>query len=157
MVTLKIESAALQDYESISLVLLQAFDEFRELYTKAAFDATVIRPETVMKRMQEGPVWVARLDGNIAGTVSLQLFKNEAYLRGMAVLPQAQGFKLGLSLLREAENFAIKNGSRLFLKTTPYLKNAIRLYEQFGFIRLQKETGDFYGTPIFTMEKIYSK
>jgi hypothetical protein len=36
---------------------------------------------------------------------------------------------------------------------TPFLNTAIRLYEAFGFRRMNDGPHDLFGTPLFTMEK----
>ena len=75
-------------------------------------------------------------------------------MRGMAVLPTARGIGIGSRLLECAENWASSQGcSRVFLRTTPYLAAAIRLYESFGFRRTDEGPHDLFGTPLFTMEK----
>lgn len=158
MNTIIIRMATDQDSENITSLLFEAFKEFEHLYSKEAFAATVISPAEVSRRMQEGPLWVAELDGKILGTVSLLPRDNEAYVRGMAVLPAAQGLKIGLKLMQQAEQFGLENHfSRLFLRTTPYLHKAIKLYEQFGFVVLGEREEDFFGTPSFLMEKNLSR
>lgn len=149
-----IRSATEHDTEMIPKVLGEAFRPFQSIYSKAAFAATVIGPEEVRKRLREGPVWVAEYEGKPVGTISILPKENEMYVRGMAVLPAAQGLKIGLALLEQAERFALENSCRrLFLRTTPYLDKAIRLYEQFGFVRMASGEEDFFGTPSFVMEK----
>ncbi len=104
--------------------------------------------------MREGPLWVAEQGGRVVGTIAVLPQDDKAYIRGMAVLPSAQGLKIGLALLQQAEQFALENHcKRLVLRTTPYLHKAIRLYEGFGFIRIGEEYEDFFGLPSFLMEK----
>jgi ribosomal protein S18 acetylase RimI-like enzyme len=43
------------------------------------------------------------------------------------------------------------------LRTTPYLDKAIKLYERFGFVKLDKGEEDYFGTASFLMEKILLK
>src|SRR5215207_9160768 len=93
-----IRTATDRDGETISFLLDEAFQPFRHLYTAAAWAATVIDPAEARRRLREGPLWVAEQDGNLLGTVSLLLRDQEAYVRGMAVRPAAQGLKVGLAL-----------------------------------------------------------
>jgi GNAT superfamily N-acetyltransferase len=63
--------------------------------------------------------------------------------------------RVGRLLLEKIESFASACGyKRLFLSTTTFLGRAIRLYESFGFQRLNDEPHDLFGTPLFTMEKV---
>jgi ribosomal protein S18 acetylase RimI-like enzyme len=133
---------------AISNLLFESFKEFKELYTKDAFHATALPPESVQKRLEEGPVWVALLNGKIVGTVSLLVINREEYIRGMAVHPEARGRKIGLHLLEKVEAFAKENNcSRLFLSTTPFLDRAIKLYKKFGFEENHEGPDNLFGTP----------
>jgi GNAT superfamily N-acetyltransferase len=107
--------------------------------------------------MQEGPVWIASCGVEPVGTVAAIVQGESLYMRGMAVLPTARKLKTGSRLLEELEAHAAEQGcKRILLSTTPFLHPAIRLYEKFGFRRLQGSEHDLFGTPLFTMEKYIS-
>ena len=146
--------AAGEDASVTSSVLLASFIEYEELYTSEAFAATTPRNEQIQMRMEEGPVWVALHEGEIVGTVGAVARSSGLYIRGMGVLPRARGHRIGELLLKEIEDYAREEGhSRLYLSTTPFLDRAIRLYEQFGFRRIEEGPHDLFGTALLTMEK----
>ena len=152
---IKIRIAFPEDASSVSRVLYESFVEFESLYTPYAFDATTPDREEVLKRMEEGPMWVALKNEAIIGTASAIEKPKGLYIRGMAVLPIERGRKIGGMLLEHIERFAIENGcKRLFLSTTPFLDSAIKLYENFGFRRSSEGPDNMYGTPLFTMAKM---
>jgi GNAT superfamily N-acetyltransferase len=139
---------------AIAAVLYEAFREFEPLYTLEGFAATTPKSEQILERMSEGPVWVALVDGEIVGTVSVVLKREALYVRGMAVLPRTRGASVGKLLMEQVERYAVEKGcKRLFLSTTPFLERAIRLYEKFGLRRTPEGPHDLFGTPLFTMEK----
>ncbi len=73
----------------------------------------------------------------------------------MAVLPAVRGQGIAAQLLREVDHFATdRRYKRWFLSTTPFLKQAIRLYEHLGFQRSDEGPLDLLGTPLFTMERL---
>jgi len=150
----RIRLAARVDAQQVASLLLESFAEYRDSYTPEGFAATTPTREEVLARMEEGPVWVALLDGNAVGTVAAVERDEELYVRGMAVLPSARGLGIGEMLLREVEGYARALGhSRLTLSTTPFLGRAIRLYERFGFLRSEEGARELFGTPLFTMAK----
>jgi GNAT superfamily N-acetyltransferase len=152
--SVEIRRAGTDDVADISRVLYESFLEFRALYTDGGFAATALGAEQILIRMQEGPVWVALRDGAVLGTGAAVVKRESVYVRGMAVLPAARGLGAGAALLRGVESWALSQGcGRLFLSTTPFLSSAIRLYERFGFRRVEEDARDLFGTPLFTMEK----
>lgn len=149
-----IRKAGIEDAFAISAVLRQSFEEYRPQYTAEAFAVTTPEPAQMLERMKEGLVWVCELQGRITGTVSAVPKSQGLYVRGMAVLPEARGRKMGWRLLEHVEEFAASEGlGFLFLSTTPFLDRAIRLYEHFGFHRTGQGPHDLCGTPLFTMVK----
>lgn len=151
---IEIRLAEASDAAAIALLLAAAFAEYQSLYTPDGYAATAITREKVLRRIEEGPVWVTHSGELILGTVSVVLKGKSLYLRGMAVLPAARGQRIGELLLAHVQKFAASTGfQRLFLSTTPFLDRAIRLYEDFGFRRTSEGPDDLFGTPLFTMEK----
>ena len=149
--------AAPEDAPAIANLLHESFAAFEPLYTEGGFNATALAAPQVLERMREGPVWVALRDSQILGTVAIVVKGKAAYIRGMAVLPSARGTGIGTKLLQHAERWAIDAQCvRLFLSTTLFLSEAIRLYERFGFRRTEEGPNDLFGTPLFTMEKTIS-
>ena len=143
------------DAPAISSVLHEAFAEYKSLYTPEGFAATALANDQILRRMGEGPVWVALRDEVFIVGTGAAVPKGEAlYVRGMAVLPASRGLRVGELLLRHIEDFASAQGyKRLTLSTTPFLHHAIRLYERFGFRRTHEGPQDLFGTPLFTMVK----
>ena len=151
---LEIRRAASDDAVAVSRILERAFSPYRRQYTPAAYAATVLDPIAVRDRLQEGPVWVASREGKIVGTVSAILKKDEAHVRGMAVVPEAQGAGIGRALLQRVEAWAGRMGSEhLVLSTTPFLDRAIRMYQQYGFRATTEGPFEMYGTPLHSMER----
>lgn len=151
---IEIRQAALSDAQDIVSLLYESFVEYRSLYTAEGFAATAISEAETIDRMREGPVFVATMNGIVVGTVAIVSKGESLYIRGMAVLPSARGQRIGEQLLTYVEDFAVSHGiRRLFLSTTPFLERAIRLYERFGFARIDEGPEDLFGTPLFTMEK----
>ncbi len=155
---LTIRRATPDDAPAIADVLHQAFLEFRPLYTDGGFAATALPAEQILARMGEGPVWVALCGGVLLGTVAAAVKEKSVYIRGMAVSPSARGSGTATALLQHVEDWAASQGcGRLFLSTTPFLNSAIRLYERWGFQRINDGPHELFGTPLFFMEKILSQ
>jgi N-acetylglutamate synthase-like GNAT family acetyltransferase len=139
----------------VSSILYEAFIDFKPLYTDEAFNATVITPAQVLNRMDEGLVMLAIANNEAVGTVSTVAKEEGYYIRGTAVLPKARGKNIGWKLLERIETHARESGlDRMFLCTTPFLSSAINLYSRFGFKRIGDKYDDFFGTNIFSMEKL---
>jgi ribosomal protein S18 acetylase RimI-like enzyme len=150
----QIRRATGSDMEAVAAVLRDAFLEFKSLYTEAAYSETTPDPVTLVRRLNEGPVWIARLRGKIVGAISAVEKPNGIYVRSTAVLPFARGNRIARMLLEEVESFAVScRAERLFLSTTPFLQAAIHLYEDFGFCPTSEPPHDLFNTPLFTMEK----
>jgi ribosomal protein S18 acetylase RimI-like enzyme len=151
----QINKAAVEDASVIADILYNSFKEFEPLYTPEAFIATVLSANGVLERMKEGNVWIAIKDEVVLGTAACVAKQKGLYIRGIAVLPEARDLKIAQRLLKEVEIYAINNDySRMFLTTTPFLYSAIHLYEQYGFRRTNEGPDNFFGTDLFTMEKV---
>ena len=153
---ISIQRATLKDLPTLAALMHKAFVEYKSAYTDKAFAATTPTSHELAQRMAEGPIWVALDDGALLGTVSAVARAQEVYIRGMAVSPEARGRLIGKLLLKTVEDFALAHGQkRLVLSTTPFLTSAIRLYERWGFQRTADAPHDLFGTPLFTMVKVF--
>ncbi|MGB7068835.1 MAG: GNAT family N-acetyltransferase [Pyrinomonadaceae bacterium] len=152
---LKIRLATPEDSASIAVVLFEAFSAFREHYTPEAFEVVTPSAEVIAGRFDEGPIWVAEIEGRVVGTVSLTTEPEGLYIRSMAVQPAAQGFGIGHKLL-DALNDHVSTSEieRMFLYTTYFVPGAKELYEKHGFKRVRDTTADeWYGTAGLEMDK----
>lgn len=158
-IDLQIKRAAAGDAESIAAILIEAFSEFRNEYTSEAFEAVTPPADEIVRRLEEGPIWVAATNDEIVGTVSAVPEPEWLYIRSMAVRPNAQGLGIGSRLLEAVEAYAVEKGfDRLFLYTTYFSTRAITAYEKYGFIRGRDTTADeWFGTPGLAMEKKLSR
>jgi GNAT superfamily N-acetyltransferase len=153
-VQINIRLAEVQDAPAIAKVLYESFVEYEALYTAEGFAATTPNADQIKTRMREGPAWVACREDRVLGTLAAVVKGPALYMRGMAVLPSARGFRVGARLLGQVEQWAARQDCRrVFLSTAPFLRAAIQLYENYGFRRTDEPPHDLFGTPLFTMEK----
>lgn len=149
-----IRTANIDDASAIASVLQLAFAEYESAYTAEALAATTPTAAQIRARFVEGPVWVALFDETIIGTVAAVSRQSRLYVRSMAILPNMRGRGIGYALLKTVDQFAHDNNhAELFLSTTPFLRDAILLYERFGFRRTGDAPHELFGTPLFTMVK----
>jgi GNAT superfamily N-acetyltransferase len=141
--------------DAVAEVLSAAFAEFEDNYTAEALAYVTPKADEVRGRFAEGPIWIAAMGDELVGTVSVVPEPEWLYIRSMAVLPAAQGRGVGGRLLAAVENYADEIGMEtLFLYTTPFSNDAIRLYEKNGFIKGRETTADEWcGTPGLEMWK----
>ena len=150
----QIRMALKVDAAAVASVLAAAFVEYRLSYTQEGFAATALSRDKIEIRMNEGPMWVALYDEAIVGAVAAVSKGAALYVRGMGIVPAARGKGIGELLLEHVENLACAQSyKRMILSTTPFLIRAIKLYEQFGFVRSSEGPFDLFGTPLFTMVK----
>src|SRR5207248_8798827 len=152
--SVSVRRATEADVAEVARVLRESFAEFERLYTRGGDAATTPDAERLRERWSEGPVWVAEGDGAIVGSVAAVAKDGGVYVRSMAVSPASRGRGAARDLMRQLELFAVgERATRLFLSTTPFLFDAIRLYESLGYRRTGGPPHELAGTPLFTMEK----
>jgi len=150
--SIKIKLAETKEAFAVSDLLYHSFAEYKSLYTEKAFSATTLSVHEIETRINKNAIWVALYNDVIAGTISLIPNGDGVFVKSVAVTPIARRKGLGKELMRHAEKIAIKKEAKcLELTTTPFLSEAIRLYEFFGFERYGYD--DLYGTPLIKMIK----
>lgn len=150
----RIRLATRSDSQAIARVLERSFAPFETQYTAEAYSATTPEAGVIRARFDEGPIWVAEAEMRLVGTASALPRGDRLYVRSMAVVPEARGGGYARQLLAAVEEYAHEHAVRaLVLCTTPFLHDAIRLYDRAGFRRTGEGPHDLFGTPLFTMEK----
>ena len=136
-------------------LIYEAFVPFRSEYTDGAFEFTTPNADAVRPRFDEGPIWIAELNGEAVGTVSGLPDGERFYIRSMAIKPSAQRGGLGQKLLDELELHAREVGyEKLYLHTLSLLPGATRLYEKNGFYVLREtDPAEWYDMGGLEMEK----
>ena len=137
VVTLRL--ATPDDSETVADLIYEAFAPFESEYTAGAFEYTTPKADAIRPRFEEGPVWIAEMDGDAVGTVSGLPDGERFYIRSMAIKPTAQRGGIGQRLLDALEIYAREKGfEKLYLYTTFVLPGAQRLYEKNGFYVLRE-------------------
>ncbi len=137
-----------EDVEEVEECIVELQDHERRIDEKLADGRTIAKQylQDMLARCDEtdGKVFVAEVDGRLAGFVSVrarvlkrQLEEREyeyAYIADLVVLPQYRGRGLGRALLQRAEDYAVQQGATL-LRIAVLAKNEVarNLYKQFGF------------------------
>ena len=136
---LTLRLATTDDSETVADLIHEAFEPFENEYTSGAFEYTTPKADAIRPRFEEGPVWIAEMDGEAVGTVSGLPDGERFYIRSMAIRPAAQRGGIGQRLLDELEKYARDEGfEKLYLYTTFVLPGAQRLYEKNGFYVLRE-------------------
>src|SRR6188474_2515041 len=116
---LEIRLAGPDDSETIADLIYAAFAPFESQYTAGAFEYVTPNADLVRPRFDEGPMWIAELNGEPAGTVSGIPEDGRFYMRSMAVKPTAQRAGVGQKLVEAFESYAREKGfEEMFLYTT---------------------------------------
>jgi predicted N-acetyltransferase YhbS len=146
------------DADSISKVLFEAFGAHRENYTPEAFEKVTPKADEIRVRFEEGPQWVAEIDGRIVGTVSVTTEPEGLYIRSMAVSPSVQGLGVGHKLMDAVNELAdASDHERIFLYTTYFVPGAKQFYESHGYKWVRDTTAEeWFGTPGLEMDRILS-
>ena len=155
MQSISIRKATLDDAPGILECLRLAFEPYRERYTPAAFEDTVMSPSTICDRLTDMSVFVAvTATGDTGGTIGCKAMGGgEGHIRGMAVRPAFAGTGLARLLLGAVENELGQRGcTRVTLDTTRPLERAVRFYVRNGF-QLTGVVRDFFGMPLFEYAK----
>lgn len=99
----------------------------------------------------EGRLYLAYLDGKLAGCIALRKLDNEnCEMKRLFVRPELRGKKIANSLIEKIIEDAKGIGYKsMFLDTLPFLKSAIHLYKKLGFEEIKPYNDSPVDTTIF--------
>lgn len=123
-------------FYSLNIEWLKAY-----FYVEPFDEAVLSQPKTYILD-KGGYIFFALKNNDVVGTVALMPTEDASILEltKMAVLPELRGQKIGQQLLQYCIDFAKqKKLKALLLYSSTKLKNAIYLYQKFGFKTLPLE------------------
>ena len=150
-----IERAKEENAQQIHNVLSNAFSPYFQYYTYEAYQATVVSPQIVKKRIRDKNtiVLIANYNDKIIGTASFQKKSGYIYIFSMAVDPAFQNNGIGHFLLEEIiKHSRCEKIKKISIKSSHPLKDAVYFYKSNGFKKTGK-TNDYHGIEVFEMIK----
>jgi GNAT superfamily N-acetyltransferase len=150
---IEIREARPDEYEEAGRITADAYREFATPGRRAGWDDYLVRIADIADRAQRTTIIVAVEDGEVLGTVTLELEgrtdegredgdeaeplePGHAHVRMLGVAPGARGRGVGRMLMDACIEWARRAGKTvLTLKTTERMKVAQSMYESMGFAR----------------------
>ncbi len=101
-----------------------------------------------------GTIFFVKEDKEIIGTVALMKMEDKIFeLTKMAIIPEAQGKRIGQQLMEHTIDFAKqKNWKKLIIYSNRKLENAVYIYKKYGFIEIPIEENNPYSRGDIKME-----
>lgn len=122
------------DLDAVVALTQTAYRPYTELFGAPPIPVT----EDYAPRIASSGVWLLEIDGRVAGLIVLETPTDHMTIFSVAVGQGFQGRGLGLSLLRFADEQALKAGcGEIRLYTNARMERNIALYTRFGYL----ETG----------------
>lgn len=135
------------DVDPLRAVIARANEPFRGLVRESLFASYLASAMDVERRLQEGEVLAAELDGRVVGTITfyrdardegmpVRFPDGTAGIRATAVDPVARGLGIGRALVDACIDRAGDAGvTAVGLHTATFMVAAVTIYERCGFIR----------------------
>ena len=155
------------DLDALRGVVARANESFRGLVADSLFTSYLASAMDVDRRLQEGELLAAELEGTIVGTITFYRDAQDegipvrfpvgtAGIRATAVDPSARGLGIGQALVDACIARAIDaEASGVGLHTATFMKAAVRIYERTGFMRVPEydfEWSQFFPAPPHDVE-----
>lgn len=147
MSSLLVRRATRREIPEIEQLILAAFTPYRErVAARAVLDAYIENSRDIASRWDEAEVLALEVNGRIGGTVTwyadasregLNLPRDWAGFRTLAVHPELRGLGLGRGLVRECiRRSALREIATIGIHTATFMVAACRIYDGLGFRRI---------------------
>ncbi|MHA2384981.1 MAG: GNAT family N-acetyltransferase [Candidatus Thorarchaeota archaeon] len=152
-----IREAVVSDAEQISALYKRVWDEYEHQFPKALLESRQPTADVMLQWMMKETYFVGELNGSIIGVVGCRLMHGTCQLTHMAVDRLHRGKGIGTGLTKRAIEFAKDSNSfKIWLDTAPFMKEAITLYEKFGFAKCGYLKKHFWGLDMELYELVLS-
>ncbi len=133
------------DAPAVHHILQSAFQEYAAATGQEKLEALSETETDILSEIRSKPVYVAEIDGDIIGTVRLDIHGEEAYLSRFAVSVDARNLGIGKSLMNVVDKYLLANRvRRVFLHTASRHLALVRFYYGRGFFTESIETDRGY-------------
>lgn len=140
-----VRSARASEIDTVISVFHAANVQYAEVLPRDLYDAFMTNVLDVRRRMADSQLFVAELDGRVAGAItyypdaSLEALgwpPHWAGIRTVNVAPAARGRGLGRALVQTCIDRARMQGATgICLHTADFMEAAVAMYERMGFVR----------------------
>ncbi|WP_114904538.1 GNAT family N-acetyltransferase [Kordia sp. SMS9] len=148
MTIIPFEEQYTQDFYELNVEWLKAF-----FYVEPHDEEVLSQPKKYIMD-PGGYIFFVKIHDEIVATVALIKMKENIFeLSKMAVLPKLRGQKIGQHLLQYCLDFSKENKfEKLILYSNRKLKNALYIYEKYGFVEIPIEENNPYDRGDIKME-----
>ncbi len=143
--TFIVRRAEKKDAAAVYAILQTAFQEYAEATGQHRLEALIETMEQVTGEIAEKPVYVAEINGDIVGTVRLEIHGDAAYLSRFAVAGNTRNIGIGKSLMNVVDNhLSSMSVKKVTLHTSSRHFALVRFYYGRGFFTEAIETDRGY-------------
>lgn len=151
----RIKLARGSDAVEISALYKRVWDKYSGKFPDELIRARQPSADQMKEWIRHDTYFVAKEGTRIVGVMGCSLKHGTCLLMHMAVDKRYRKRGIGSALTRKAINYAEENGAiKVWLDTTPRLKEAIALYEKHGFVRRGHLKKHYWGEDIYLYERI---
>ncbi|MFO7618663.1 MAG: GNAT family N-acetyltransferase [Thermoplasmata archaeon] len=153
--TWNVEIAGYDEVVEISELYRTVWTPYRDTFPRELMDNRMPSAGDVAGSMRSKTYFVVRDSGRIAGVARATLEHGACLLDRMVVLPECRKRGIGKALTLAVIDFARESGAaKVWLDTSPKLKDAVALYESMGFAECGFFRKHYWGTDIKFYELI---
>jgi len=149
----RIERARGSDAVEIVSLYRRVWNDYRGRFPDELVKARQPTAEHMKEWMRHDTYFVAREGSRIIGVMGCSLKHGTCLLMHMVVDKKHRRRGIGSALTERAIKYARENGAvKVWLDTAPRLKEAISLYEKFGFVKCGHLRKHYWGEDIYLYE-----
>lgn len=152
----RIELARESDAAEIAALYKKVWNEYKGKFPHELVRARQPSVEQMKEWMRQDAYFVAKIGSQIVGVMGCSLKHGTCLLMHMVVDRRYRKRGIGSALTKKAISYGKENGAvKVWLDTTPSLKEAMALYEKNGFIRCGHLRKHYWGEDIYLYERMF--
>lgn len=151
-----IERARESDASQISSLYKKVWDEYKGKFPNELIVAREPSVKQVRRWIKQDTYFVTKEDGKVVGVVGCSLKHGTCLLVHMVVDKNKRNKGIGSALTEKVITYARENNAiKVWLDTSPVLKEAISIYRRFGFVKCGHLRKHYWGEDIDLYELVF--